>query len=366
MTSKRLHDALDLCLECKGCKAECDSGVDMAKLKSEFLAQYHQANGLTFRDRAFAHINRINRLGSAFAPISNWAARSPVGKLFSRVFLGVDQRRSLPPFARKTFAKWFEERQGQIPPSSPFTNGGLQGGKSVVLFNDTFMDYNYPQVGEAAVELLEAAGFRVTLANARCCGRPMISKGLLDEAADHAHYNVDLLHAYASQGIPIVGCEPSCLLTFRDEYPELLKDEKSRTVAAHTYMIDEFLVMLQDSGGLDLEFSEVARKVLFHGHCHQKSLVGTASSLRALRLPPGYQVELVNSGCCGMAGSFGFERKHYDISMSIGEQALFPAVRAKEPDWEIAVMGVSCRQQIEHGTGRRARHLVGVLRDALA
>ena len=176
---------------------------------------------------------------------------------------------------------------------------------------------------------------------------------------------MDLLHAYAGQGIPIVGCEPSCLLTFRDEYPELLKDEKSRTVAAHTYMIDEFLVMLQDSGELDLEFDDVARKVLFHGHCHQKSLVGTASSLRALRLPPGYQVELVNSGCCGMAGSFGFEREHYDISMKIGEQVLFPAVRAKDPDWEIAVMGVSCRQQIEHGTGRRARHLVEVLRDAL-
>ena len=398
MTSKRLHDALDLCLECKGCKAECDSGVDMAKLKSEFLAQYHQANGLPFRDRAFAHINRINRLGSAFAPMSNWAARSPVGKLFSRAILGVDQRRSLPPFARKTFAKWFEQRQGHNPPlspppkggdvassplrrgkdiassplaeggdiaPSPLTKGGLQGGKPVVLFNDTFMDYNYPQVGRAAVELLEAAGFRVTLANARCCGRPMISKGLLDEAAGHARYNVDLLHAYAGQGIPIVGCEPSCLLTFRDEYPELLQDEKSRTVAAHSYLIDEFLVMLQDSAALNLEFSDVARKVLFHGHCHQKSLVGTASSLRALRLPPGYQVELVNSGCCGMAGSFGFEREHYDISMKIGEQVLFPAVRSKEPDWEIAVMGVSCRQQIEHGTGRRARHLVEVLRDAL-
>ena len=409
MTSKRLHDALDLCLECKGCKAECDSGVDMAKLKSEFLAQYHQANGLPFRDRAFAHINRINRLGSAFAPMSNWAARSPVGKLFSRAILGVDQRRSLPPFARKTFAKWFEQRQGHNPPlsplpkggdvassplrkgkdiassplaeggdiassplaeggdiaPSPLTKGGLQGGKPVVLFNDTFMDYNYPQVGRAAVELLEAAGFRVTLANARCCGRPMISKGLLDEAAGHARYNVDLLHAYAGQGIPIVGCEPSCLLTFRDEYPELLQDEKSRTVAAHSYLIDEFLVMLQDSAALNLEFSDVARKVLFHGHCHQKSLVGTASSLRALRLPPSYQVELVNSGCCGMAGSFGFEREHYDISMKIGEQVLFPAVRSKEPDWEIAVMGVSCRQQIEHGTGRRARHLVEVLRDAL-
>ena len=387
MTSKRLYDALDLCLECKGCKAECDSGVDMAKLKSEFLAQYHKANGLPFRNRAFAHINRINRMGSAFAPMSNWAARSPVGKLFSRVILGVDQRRSLPPFARQTFAKWFERRRkiplkppllkgdesgiptvtsGANNAPSPLTNGGLQGGKPVVLFNDTFMDYNYPQVGKAAVELLEAAGFRVTLANAGCCGRPMISKGLLDEAAAHARYNVDLLHAYAGQGIPIVGCEPSCLLTFRDEYPELLQDEKSRTVAAHTYMIDEFLVMLQDRGELNLEFSGPARKVLFHGHCHQKSLVGTASSLRALHLPPGYQVELVNSGCCGMAGSFGFEREHYDISMKIGEQVLFPAVRAKEPDWEIAVMGVSCRQQIVDGTGRPARHLVEVLRDALA
>jgi len=365
MTSKRLYEALDLCLECKGCKAECDSGVDMAKLKSEFLAQYHQANGLSFRNRAFAHINRINRLGSAFAPMSNWAARSPVGKLFSSVILGVDHRRSMPPFARKSFAKWFEQRHGRNSPASPVSDGGQTGGKPVVLFNDTFMDYNYPQVGKAAVELLEAAGFRVTLANARCCGRPMISKGLLDEAANNARYNVDLLHAYAGQGIPIVGCEPSCLLTFRDEYPELLKDEKSRTVAAHTYMIDEFLVMLQDNGELDLEFSDVARKVLFHGHCHQKSLVGTASSLRALGLPPGYQVELVNSGCCGMAGSFGFEKKHYDISMTIGEQALFPAVRAKDPDWEIAVMGVSCRQQIEHGTGRPARHLVEVLRDAL-
>ena len=365
MTSKRLYEALDLCLECKGCKAECDSGVDMAKLKSEFLAQYHQANGLSFRNRAFAHINRINRLGSAFAPMSNWAARSPVGKLFSSVILGVDHRRSMPSFARKSFAKWFEQRHGRNSPASPVSDGGQTGGKPVVLFNDTFMDYNYPQVGKAAVELLEAAGFRVTLANARCCGRPMISKGLLDEAANNARYNVDLLHAYAGQGIPIVGCEPSCLLTFRDEYPELLKDEKSRTVAAHTYMIDEFLVMLQDNGELDLEFSDVARKVLFHGHCHQKSLVGTASSLRALGLPPGYQVELVNSGCCGMAGSFGFEKKHYDISMTIGEQALFPAVRAKDPDWEIAVMGVSCRQQIEHGTGRPARHLVEVLRDAL-
>jgi Fe-S oxidoreductase len=228
------------------------------------------------------------------------------------------------------------------------------------------MNYNYPQVGKAAVDLLEAAGFRVELANAGCCGRPMISKGLLDEAAAQARYNVDLLHAYAGQGIPIVGCEPSCLLTFRDEYPEFLRDEKSRLVAKHAYMIDEFLMMLHDKGELELEFRDVPKKVLFHGHCHQKALAGTESSMRALRLPPGYQVEAVNAGCCGMAGSFGFEREHYQISMAIGEQALFPVVNSKGADWEVAVTGVSCRQQIEHGTGRTARHLVEVLRDALA
>jgi Fe-S oxidoreductase len=220
-------------------------------------------------------------------------------------------------------------------------------------------------VGKAAVELLEAAGFRVELANARCCGRPMISHGMLDEAASNARYNVDLLDSYAEQGIPIVGCEPSCLLTLRDEYPEFLKDEKSRRVAEHAYLIEEFLMMLHDRGELELEFQETAKKVLFHGHCHQKALAGTGSSLGALRLPPGYQVEQVDAGCCGMAGSFGFEREHFQISMAIGEQALFPAVNAKDPDWEVAVTGVSCRQQIEHGTGRRAWHLVEILRDAL-
>lgn len=233
------------------------------------------------------------------------------------------------------------------------------------MFNDTFMNYNYPQVGRAAVELLEAAGFRVELANAGCCGRPMISKGLLGEAATQARYNVDLLVGYASQGVPIVGCEPSCLLTLRDEYPDFLKDEKSRMVAEHSYLIDEFLMMLQDRGELDLEFRDVPKKVLFHGHCHQKALAGMDCSIRALSLPSGYQVEAVNAGCCGMAGSFGYEREHYEISMAIGGQALFPAVNAKGADWEVAVSGVSCRQQIEQGTGRAARHLVEVLRDAL-
>jgi len=235
----------------------------------------------------------------------------------------------------------------------------------VVLFNDTFMNYNYPQVGKAAVELLEAAGFHVELANAGCCGRPMISKGMLKEAAEHARYNVDLLYHYAQEGVAIVGCEPSCILSFRDEYPEMLQDEKSRKVAEHVYLIEEFLMMLQEKGELNLKFGDGTKKVLFHGHCHQKALAGLDSSMGALRLPPGMEVELVNAGCCGMAGSFGFEKEHYDISMTIGEQGLFPAVNGKGEDWEVAVTGVSCRQQIEDGTGRKARHLVEILQDAL-
>ena len=361
VTDKRLYEAMDLCLECKACKSECDSGVDMAKLKYEFLDNYYKTNKRPLRNKLFAHINRLNRLGSRFAPLSNWGASSPIGKFVSSVLLGVHPNRRLPRFASQTLAQWFNSR----PASS--ANRTVKG--TVALFNDTFMNYNYPEIGKAAVELLEAAGYRVQLANAQCCGRPMISKGLLDEAAAHARYNVDLLHAFADQGVPIIGCEPSCLLTFRDEYPEFCRDgrahAKARKVAENSYLIDEFLAMLHDKGELELEFSNRSKKVLFHGHCHQKSLVGTAPSLTALRLPPGYEVELINAGCCGMAGSFGFEKEHYDVSMTIGEQMLFPAIRDKGAEWEVAVMGVSCRQQVEQGTGRTARHLVEVLRDAV-
>jgi FAD/FMN-containing dehydrogenase/Fe-S oxidoreductase len=377
LTSRRLFEALDLCLECKGCKAECPSGMDMAKLKYEFLGQYYKANRMPLRSWVFAHINRLNRLGSRLAPFSNWGARSPIGKLVSRTILGLHPQRPLPPFVRQTLPQWFNSRLTRHLPTSGLQTPGYRvppearslkpetSRGTVVLFNDTFMNYNYPQIGKAAVELLEAAGFQVILANARCCGRPMISKGLLDEAAACARFNVDLLYPYAEQGIPIVGCEPSCLLTLKDEYPELLKDDRSRKVAEHSFLFEDLLMRLKDKGELDLEFQDLPKKVLFHGHCHQKALVGTANSLRALRLPPGYQVEQTNAGCCGMAGAFGYEKEHFQISMTIGEQTLFPAVRAKGPDWEVAVTGISCRQQIEQGTGRPARHLVEVLRDAL-
>jgi FAD/FMN-containing dehydrogenase/Fe-S oxidoreductase len=358
MTGKRLYEALDLCLECKACKSECPSGVDMAKLKYEFLDNYYRVNKMPLRTRVFAGINQINQWGSRLAPFSNWGAASPVGKWISSSLLGVHPRRRLPAFARQSFRQWFNSRR----PAGPGSNG--RG--TVALFNDTFMDYNYPQVGIATVELLETAGFRVELTNTGCCGRPMISKGLLAQAAAAAQANVAALYRYAERGIPIIGCEPSCLLTFRDEYPEMVRDERTRAVAAHSYLIDEFLARLQDRGELDLKFGPLVKQVLFHGHCHQKSLAGTDSSLKALRLPANYRVELINAGCCGMAGSFGFEKEHYEVSMKIGGQALFPAVNSRGTDWEVAVMGVSCRQQVEDGTGRRARHLVEVLRDALS
>ena len=227
------------------------------------------------------------------------------------------------------------------------------------------MNYNYPEIGIAAVEVLEAAGYSVELVNAGCCGRPMISKGLLNQAKEQANANIDGLYAYAERGIPIVGCEPSCLLTLRDEYPEFVRHERAAVVASHSFLIDEFLAKAKAENRLDLEFSGLTKQVLFHGHCHQKAITGTASAISVLNLPPNYRAELIDAGCCGMAGSFGFEKEHYDISMQIGGLALLPAIEAK-PDWEVAVMGVSCRQQVEHGTHRRARHLIEVLRDAVA
>ncbi len=358
ITDKRLYAAMDLCLECKACKSECESGVDMAKLKYEFLDNYYKTNKRPFRNKFFAQIARYSRKGSKFAPLANLGASSPVGRFLSKTILGVHPNRELPKLATTTLTQWFNYRHTARVKGTP------KG--TVALFNDTFMNYNYPEIGIAAVELLEAAGYRVQLTNAECCGRPMISKGMLDEAASHARYNVDRLYPFADQGVPIIGCEPSCLLTFRDEYPEFCHDQRAVKVAEHSYLIDEFLAMLAEQGELDLQFKDLEKKVLFHGHCHEKSLVGTAPSLAALRLPPGYQVELINSGCCGMAGSFGFEEEHYDISMAIGEQVLFPTIRERGPEWEVAVMGVSCRQQVEHGTGRPARHLVEVLRDAIA
>jgi FAD/FMN-containing dehydrogenase/Fe-S oxidoreductase len=360
LTSPRMYEVLDLCLECKGCKGECPINVDMAKIKYEFLAHYYEAHGTPLRARLFANIERLNQVGSALAPLSTSVANLGISRWLMEKIVGVDRRRSLPPFARQTFERWFRKRTPTV--------GSHARGK-VVLFHDTFMNYNYPEIGRAAVAVLERAGYEVVLVAKKCCGRPMISKGMIEEARANAVYNVNLLAPYAEQGIPIIGCEPSCILTLRDEYPDLVFDKGVKAVAANSFMIEEFLARLHGQGELQLPFKETPRKLLLHGHCHQKALIGTGPSLNVLRLAPGFEVEEVDSGCCGMAGSFGFEYEHYDISQAIGSRRLFPAVEAKRKatggDFDVVAAGVSCRQQVEHFTGKRPKHLVEVLAEAL-
>jgi Fe-S oxidoreductase len=353
-TGTRLYEVMDLCLECKGCKAECPANVDMAKMKYEFLYHYYQANGLPLRNRLFGRIARLNAVGARVPALANRLANLPLTRWLLEKVAGVDRRRPLPAFAPQTFEDWFRRR----PPPATAPRG------EVVLFHDTFVTYNAPEIGQAAVQLLEAGGYRVVLVDRKCCGRPMISKGMLAEARDHARYNVAQLFPYASRGVAIVGLEPSCLLTLRDEWVDLLRTDEARTVARQSALLEQFLLQERDRG-LSLTFSTQGRKALLHGHCHQKALIGTAPTVAALTWA-GYEVSEVDSGCCGMAGSFGFEREHYDISVALGNRRLAPAVKAAPADTEVVAPGISCRQQIEHLAGRRAKHPAEALWQALA
>ena len=357
LTGKRLHAVLDLCLECKGCKAECPSNVDVAKLKYEFLDRYHKENGHSVRDRVFGNISMLSRLGSFSAPFSNWALRSETFKRLLEEHAGIDRRRSLPEFASQSFTQWFRARGG-----SP--NGAASRGQ-VLLYADTFTNYNHPNLGRAATVLLETLGYEVLLPHTRCCGRPMLSKGMMDVARSNAIQNVEAVFPYAERGVRLVGLEPSCILSFRDDYVDLLADDpRTRVVAEGAMLIEEFLLeALAD--GAQLEFASPPGPVLFHGHCHQKALVGTAKAMEVLTSIPGCDAEEIQSGCCGMAGAFGFEAEHYEVSMKIGEQTLFPAIREKTGRFTVVSEGVSCRQQIEHGAGVKSKHLVEVLADAL-
>ena len=372
------------CASCLTCASACPKGVSPARIQRTLrtlhllpaagpngdgtpeadgrpsLERYHRAHARPLRTYLFANIHRLSRLGSALAPLSNWALNVPGARLVTDHVLGIHKNRSLPAFARPTFPEWF---RGHTP-----LGDGHRG--AVLLFHDTFMDFNYPPTGIAVTELLEQAGFRVELADMVCCGRPMISKGLLGQAATHAEINVTRLYEHARKGVAIVGCEPSCLLTLRDEYPELVRDpqlrEKARVVARQALLIDEFFGTLQAKGELGLTFREAAgngREVLFHAHCHQKALANPARSVELLRLA-GYQAEMTDAACCGMAGAYGYEKEHYEASRAAGERGLFPLIRA-HAEAQVAVMGTSCRQQVEHFTGRRPRHVVELLREAL-
>jgi Fe-S oxidoreductase len=357
-TDKKTYDVLDLCLSCKACKTECPSSVDMAKIKTEYLAQYYDAHGVPLRARVFGHIHTLNRLGSLAAPVANAALRSPLAGVAKRA-IGVHPKREIAPFASQTFEQWFEERRETKP-------SGKRG--LLVYFHDTFTNFNYPEIGQAAVRLLEAAGYTVEIVQRRaCCGRPMLSKGLVEQARKLAQQNLAALMPYARQGVPIIGTEPSCILTLRDEYPDLLPESADvEQIAQNSFMIDEFLAKLAAEGELDISWRDDAGpRVLFHGHCHQKALIGMGPSMAILNAA-GCAAEESGAGCCGMAGSFGYEAEHYDVSRKIGAERLFPKVTEQAPDTVIAVTGVSCHEQIDHFTHRRPLHIAEVLAARLA
>lgn len=338
--SDELHDILDLCLQCKGCKSECPSQVDMAKMKTEFLYHYHKKHGLSMRDRIFAHIGAINRLASPFARFLNSIGKTQTAKkMASR--LGIAEQRDLPEFSLKRFSSWFS---GHRP----------KEGQKVILFNDTFNEFNCPEVGIAAVKVLEKLGYHVISPPWRCCGRTLISKGLLDSAKSKAKALVEALLPYAKENIPIIGLEPSCLLTIKDDFQGLLgyEDPDLEIVTNMCLTFDQFIASHQK-----LPFKKSGESIKLHGHCHQKALTGTGGAMKVLR-EIGKAAE-ISSGCCGMAGSFGYEKEHYRISMAIGELKLFPKVRLT--DDPIIADGFSCRCQIEHATGKKPLHLAQYL-----
>ncbi|HEY8369238.1 MAG TPA: FAD-linked oxidase C-terminal domain-containing protein [Thermodesulfobacteriota bacterium] len=355
----RLYEILDLCLECKACKSECPLTVDMATLKSEFLAHYYAVHGVPLRARLFGRVRSLNRAGSALAPLSNLPSRFGPARWLLEKVVGIDRRRPLPRFERETLPRWFASR--------PRPAGGGERG-DVVFLADSFTSFTEPAIGRAAIELLERAGYRVRLETEVCCGRAQISKGLLGDAKASAAALAAKLGPEAARGVTIVGCEPSCLLTLREEHPALLPgNADAAAVAKRARLVEELLVEAIDEGALAVPAAngEPPRRVLFHGHCHQKALAGTAATVALLSRIPGAEVVELDAGCCGMAGSFGFEAEHYDLSMAIGGQRLFPAVRAEGPETLVAATGVSCRQQIAHGTGRRAHHPVVLLHEAI-
>jgi len=339
LSSRRLFDTYALCLECKGCKAECPSNVDVAKLKMEFLSHYYETQRAPLGVRLLARAGRLNRLGSALAPLSNALARAPLAAWLAERLLGVDRRRPLPTFSPESFQRWFARR----------TRRGPADRGPIVLFDDCLTSYCEPAVNAAAVVALEAAGWEVHLAGLSCCGRTLASKGFLREAQRLAADNIRRLLPWVEAGAAIVVCEPSCLSMLVDEYPELVPGDDSRRVAARATLLETQLVR----GGASLPLRPLPKTALLHGHCHQKALFGLGDTQAALTTIAGLEVRVVDSGCCGMAGSFGYE--HYDLSMQIGERALFPAVRSAG-EAVIVAPGFSCRHQIAHGTGRIALH----------
>tara|TARA_Y100000996_G_scaffold408426_1_gene387474 strand:- start:1436 stop:4333 length:2898 start_codon:yes stop_codon:yes gene_type:complete len=358
LDDKRLYEVMDLCLECKGCKAECPSNVDMAKLKYEFLNNYHKSHGHKLKNKFFGNVSTLSKMGTFFAPISNWMMKTKFSKILLEKSIGIDQRRTLPEFKSQTFIQWFRSRK---------ISNTKNKKQQVVLYPDTTTNYNHPELGISAVTILEKLGYEVVVPNLKCCGRPKLSNGMMDEAKSDIDMNISSIHPYIANGAKLVGIEPSCILGFLGDFPDLASNKnKAYEISENTMLIEEFLLHHFDTKN-EIEFSNPPKnkKALFHGHCHQKALVGTSPAMQLLNKIPGLETTEINSGCCGMAGSFGFDKSHYDISMDIGEMTLFPRIREESDDVIIISEGVSCRQQIQEGTKRNSKHIVQILADYL-
>ncbi|HEX6442352.1 MAG TPA: FAD-linked oxidase C-terminal domain-containing protein, partial [Stellaceae bacterium] len=360
LVSDAMRETMALCVSCKGCKRECPTGVDMAKMKIEFLHHYKQRHGLTLRDRAIAYLPRYAPYAARLAPLLNLRNRMPALAAFGERMLGFSARRSLPEWQRELY-------RGS-------TDTGPMGGRNVVLLVDTFNRYFEPENAWAAERVLARAGYRVLTPEPAvgrpqgrplCCGRTFLAAGLVEQARKEARRMIAAVAPYVAAGTPIIGLEPSCLLTLRDEYPAMLPGDDAKALAGHAQLFEEFVASERAAGRFELPAKPLSgQTALLHGHCHQKAFNTATAAAEALRLIPELKVETFDSTCCGMAGSFGFEAEHYNVSMQIGELGVLPKMRAAAPETLLAACGTSCRHQIADGTGRQARHIVRLLDDA--
>lgn len=363
ITDPALYPVLDLCLECKACKSECPTGVDMARLKSEFLHQYHSRHGISIRSRVLASADRAAAWGSRLAPVSNWVLRSDPVRWIGERFLGITGRRRVPAAKRSTFLSWWEAKgRGRV--SRP--DHGAAASPTIALFADTFTNHYEPKQGMAAVGFAEKLGIQVTVPPRVCCGRPHISKGRLDAARRQAEATVSVLSPIARAGLPIVFCEPGCYSAVKDDHSLLLSGElkeMARDVATACVTFEEWAEGIlagwdrtnpeagqKDRPGPKPDFSPGPQRIVLHAHCHQKALGGLGPAMKLLGRIPGSDVTDADAGCCGMAGSFGYETEHYDISRAVGERKLFPSIRESGPDTVVVAPGFSCRQQVRHFT----------------
>lgn len=354
-----LYWILDNCLSCKGCKNECPSNVDIAKLKSEFLQHYYNANGTPLRIILINYLTLFQRIGSNFPKLYNWIILNKTTSSLIKRLLKFSPKRSLPTLNDKTFRQFFKKEN---------LGNTINNGRVVYFFSDEFTNYQDSDIGLSALKLLNSLGYSVRLAPIRESARISISKGMVKRAKKIANKNIRNLQGLISSETPLIGIEPSTILSFRDEYPSLIVSKNksiSKDIIENAFLIDEFLASEIDKGNIVKEdFTSQRRKILLHGHCQQKALIGTSAMEKVLSLPENYEVEVIQSGCCGMAGSFGYEEKHYEISQKIGNQILFPTILKAETDTIISAPGTSCRDQIKHSIDVNALHPIQILWEA--